>query len=473
MAVMVAALVSMVTAGLTLMNWRYGLFAVVGVGVLQDILRKLAPGAPAYFIIWSLALFLMVGAVALFRNRMGRFGTLSLGNGTLRLFWWLYLALIGFQAANSLARWQSPLVTGLGLVFYLGPIFALLLAVGYCRSSDALDRFVKLYLWIMVPAGLSVYLSVFVTDDLAILRDVGTFAGNQLLIYDVGTVLSSFSGVFRTGEIATWHAAMACCFLVVMGVRSKSTPFRVLAAVLVILLMGAIVLTGRRKMLLSVLIFGAVFIAFILFYLQHAKRAGMLFLVLGGIAFLSFPFFESGRTTGLYVERTVTVVEEIDDRLLLSWRLLNSAASRSEGIGLGIGVASLGARFVGGGGASSVGGSSEAGTGFLVVELGLWGAAIVVTLAVVFWMTVLRHLRALAKLNTDAFLMGAALTAIMVANIASFVISSLLFSDPFIQVMSGFMLGLLVAIIDAGRRAQRSLKSPAVEWQVPMRQAAA
>ena len=44
--------------------------AVLVIGVLQDVFRKLTPGVPAYYLVWGTATFGMVVAVA-YRQRGG------------------------------------------------------------------------------------------------------------------------------------------------------------------------------------------------------------------------------------------------------------------------------------------------------------------------------------------------------------------------------------------------------------------
>ena len=57
MAYFLTALVLLPALAATLSNWRYGLFACVLVAILQDPLRKLAPGEPVYYILLTGVVF--------------------------------------------------------------------------------------------------------------------------------------------------------------------------------------------------------------------------------------------------------------------------------------------------------------------------------------------------------------------------------------------------------------------------------
>ena len=104
------------------------------------------------------------------------------------------------------------MVPALGLIFYLGPVAALLLGVA-CPVGAADRDILMVYALVMAPAALTVYLSVEYSDQWPVLQDIGVFVGRQMIIYDVGAALESHPGVFRVGEIAAWHAATAATFL--------------------------------------------------------------------------------------------------------------------------------------------------------------------------------------------------------------------------------------------------------------------
>ena len=75
-----AVLITVVVSLLALHDWRKGLLAVILVGVLQDVLRKLTTGVPTYFIVWSMAVYLMVAAIAFARRSLPPLGTIYLGD---------------------------------------------------------------------------------------------------------------------------------------------------------------------------------------------------------------------------------------------------------------------------------------------------------------------------------------------------------------------------------------------------------
>ena len=131
------------------------------------------------------------------------------------------------------------------------------MGVAYANSERRITTYLTAYVLIMVPAALTVYLSLEYSDQWPILRDIGSFVGGELIIYDQGAALESYAGIFRTGEIAAWHAATAAAFLIMLATRNPSLAFRIVAGLVVVALVGTIILTGRRKMLMALTIFVA------------------------------------------------------------------------------------------------------------------------------------------------------------------------------------------------------------------------
>ena len=249
--------VSVVYAAVALVNWRYGILGLFAIAVLQDIFRKLTPGAPPSFILWSGAMFALLLIIAYLKGAIRGLRPIYLADHRLSLAWTLFFLVVLLQAMHSFLRWGNPMVSLLGIAFYLGPIAALLMGLAYARSQRWIERFLIGYVLIIAPAALSTYLSLHFSEQWAILRDIGTFTGTHLIIYDQGTIMFSHPGVFRVGELAGWHAMTSIAFLSVLAIRRRSFFLRLLIGILVIALVGAIMLTGRRKMLMTVLIFFA------------------------------------------------------------------------------------------------------------------------------------------------------------------------------------------------------------------------
>ena len=432
--------------GITLSNWRYGLLAVIPIGVLQDVLRKLTPGVPAYYILWSAALFALVVGTALSTSSL-RVRLLWLDDQRLKKAFNLFFLVILLQVGNALIRWGNPAVPVFGLVFYFGPFVALLAVIVFAQHPVWIQRFIRVYLCVMVPACLTVYLSKWFQGSVPIFKELGEFTGQRLMIYDVGSVLYSYSGLFRVGEIAAFHAATCAALLTILILKKNQlTGARVLYSILVALLIGAIILTGRRKMLMVLSIFWVVQM-FLLAYPRYGmSRFTLSLLFLGLIISAGIGMFDQGESS-LYLQRGKTVFSSVQGRAETAFSLFTSALSRSDGIGLGAGIASQGARYAGINNSRAVGGSSESGIGLLAVELGIPGILVIGWLLYCMGTFLWRKLQFIAHVHQELYLYSASFSALLIANLAAFSVATQLYGDFFVLIILGAIGGMLYALI--------------------------
>src|SRR5262245_1572532 len=103
-------------------DWRRWLFVAVPVAILQDPLRKLTPGQPVSFVllVGAVVCVAMVAAaaksgVSLQPNRIREW------NRYLAVPFGLFIAVLLFQALNSLYRFGSVSLPIIGLMNYLTP----------------------------------------------------------------------------------------------------------------------------------------------------------------------------------------------------------------------------------------------------------------------------------------------------------------------------------------------------------------
>ena len=451
---LIALLITVLVAFVTLNNWRYGLLCIIAIGVLQDVLRKLTPDVPSYYIVWSMVIFGGVALVAVSRNAVGSLRVLWFGDRKLKGAFYLYFLVISLHLVHSFIRWGEPVIPVFGLIFYFGPILALLVVQAFAREQRWMARFINTYLIVMVPVCLTVYLSPAFKESIPILRDVGSFLGRELIIYDVGTILYSYPGLLRVGELAAFHAATCTALLASLLYHRNVTLFRRIAYIaLMVALVGAIVLTGRRKMLMALSIF-----LVLQFFLLNVLRSGvtrrlLLVLLLGSSAAAGFGFMSQGESSSLYLERGATVFGDVGQRADMSVMLFQSAMGRSSWLGLGAGTASQGMRYSGADMSLYVGGSNESGIGYLAVELGLPGvlaiAWLIFNLARVLW----RQLQRVARINDSNLVEAVSYTALLVANMATFATATQLYGDYFVLIILGvFAGGLYGAIYDARKK---------------------
>lgn len=451
-----AILISVIVLAITMQNWRYGLLAVIPIGVLQDVLRKMTPDAPAYYIVWSSAIFFIVVFVALSRHSFG-IRSIWLGDRQLKGAFYLFFLLVLIQLAHSLFRWGQPAIPLFGAIFYFGPIVALVLMIAFARQTVWIKRFINIYLWTMIPACLSVYLSLLFKDSIPILRDVGSFSGQELIIFDVGAALYSYPGLFRVGEIAAFHAATCVAFLSIFMMKKRQQfLYKLGLGVLILLLVGAIVLTGRRKMLMALSIFWVLQFFLMSVLSKGQSRMAVSVLVMGLLFSVGVGFFGTGESS-LYLERGGSVFSSVDERGSTAIMLFESAINRSDGIGLGAGIASQGSRFAGIDNSKYVGGSSEAGIGFLIIELGIPGIIIVGWLGFNIIRVLMIRLKFVAKVDYDLLLYAVSFAALLAANALTFMVATQLYGDYFVLIILGVIAGMLYATIYQAMRIKAAL----------------
>jgi hypothetical protein len=420
---------------------------------LQDVFRKLTPGIPAAYVLWSFLVFALVGGLALLQGRFGRIKSLYLGSRRLRTAWIMFAVVVLVQAAHALLRWGHPAMPLLGLIFYFGPIAALLLAERFARAERDMKAWLKAYVALMVPVVLTVYLSLWFGDSIAVLSEIGSFVGRQLLIYDVGTVLASHSGLLRVGEIAAWHGATAVAFLSILATVNKSLAMKIGAGILIVLLIGAIILTGRRKMLVAIAIFFAVQWALLAIYRRGAVKQAVTVALVALVGWFALAVMDPALEAGAYLTRGASVFGDVGERSATAFDLYRSALVRSKGIGLGAGTTAQGTQFIGG---SVAGGAAEAGLGKIVVELGPLGGVVVLWLLYNLATRFGQLLRILARVDDRLLYYAASFGALLIANMATFAVATQVFGDPFILINLGMIAGFLFAVSGAGLMAQRA-----------------
>ncbi len=447
------ALTTAITASMILSNWRKALPLLFLIGVLQDVFRKLTPGTPAVYIVWIGAMFALVALVAYTRGAMYGLRPLYLHDSSLRTAWGLFISIVVLQALHTLARGGGLAMSVLGLAFYLGPVVGLLIGFAYARSEAWILRLLTGYVMIMAPAALTVYLAAEFGNQWPVLRDVGAMTGTHVLISGFGQPLESYSGLFRVGELAAWHAATSIAFLTILVMRRPRLVWIIGAGLLAALLVGAIILTGRRKMLMALAIFFAFQWVLLVVLRQGLIRRNKILLVIAISGVMGFGLLgheDDGTVRSYYVERGESVFISTDDRLAMTLGLVEWAWRTSGILGKGAGVAGQGARYAGERPEDVNVGATEVGLGLILVELGLPG------LLVILWLTLLLVRRLwwglwiLAGVNPSLPTYAVSFLALLVANAATFGTATQLYSDYVVLITLGLIAGMLFAVVYAG-----------------------
>jgi len=436
-----------------LQNWQRGIFLAVVVAFLQDPLRKLVVGQPAYFILFTGVVFgaAMLGALI---AKVPLWPSMVVG---WRRFigppFQIFVLIVVLQAVHSLLRFGNPMVSMLGIISYLMPFAALALAHAFAATggSRRVHALLLLYAVLAILALLTIYLEA-TGINLAIFGEVG----GGILLYDktVG-LLTAHSGIFRASEIAAWHAAACSCVIVIlMTYRKLDVPRIVLAAAIVCTLVALGMLTGRRKFVVMIAIFGAAYIGLMGVYLQRVRSIAIPAVVVGVVAYFLIGFqsepdvevvVRNTQAYDAYVRRTTGVFGDIQARFEeLGLAPIMWAYNEFGLLGGGAGIGTQGVQKI-----TEVGGNvgaAEGGLGKIMVELGLPGLLAAVALGLAFGRHIWRLLQEVAKQSQRHFRLASGLVALLIANVASFSIATQAFGDVFILMFLGISLGTLLAI---------------------------
>lgn len=430
-----------------LMDWRRGLLICLAVGFLQDPLRKVIPGEPIYLTV------LVVGfAGVVFIGAVGQLKRIHLAPvfsnnrnilGPLRIF----IALVLLQALMALARFGSPVIAGIGILAYLSPIPALWLAYHYVRDTRDIERFIKYYIAITTGVSLGIYLSL-TGYDWDIFRQVG--AG--LNIYDryQQLYIEAHTGFMRSPEIAAWHLGTGACLLFILALVSRTTSWRLWAPPLMLFLIGTGMLTGRRKMLIIVVAFLALYGLLLGYFRHQTVRRGIgslvgVVLVLGVVIPVVAPP-QSWADVLPYLQRGGSVFGDAAERFNeLGIGSIFKGLQSGGFFGLGAGIGSQGAQHFGVS-FRTVGWASEGGLGKIAVELGVPG------LVVFFWLLyegarhVWRIMVMAQRHDPQLAAISFGLVTLLVVNLPVFVAASQIYGDPFVLLFLGWCLGFVLAV---------------------------
>jgi len=276
-----------------------------------------------------------------------------------------------------------------------------------------------------------------------ILRQVGP----GLVIYDLGTVIEAHSGFLRSPELAAWHSSVGICIAIVLAVSATRRKTWVLASLVVLMLLGAGLLTGRRKMLMIVLLFLIIYGALLLLFRRGMARLSVIITVAAAVGTWLVLEFQATADTeyDLYIRRGATVLEAAPPRVSQFGMMSVVYAIQRYGLfGIGAGTGSQGAQHFGGG-SNLAGGQIEGGLGKIVTELGLAGLVLFLWLLVSLARRIWCLLQIADKDSYVMFSLVAGLVAFIVANLPAYMIAAQAYGDPFVLLILGILLGFVLS----------------------------
>lgn len=467
----------MIASLLSLLDWRKGLVMCVVVGIAQDPLRKLAPNQPVYYVVLVCVIFAAAWVrAALLKVPLGPSAIHGWRKGGLAAPATVFFALVSAQALHSYVRYGSAVMTFTGLLVWLAPVPAVMLAYQFATRAglQRVRSWMKFYV-VVAMLGLSgVYLE-YIGFESALLGEIG--AGQ--LIFDVGTVLKAHSGFFRASEIAAWHTAAVACFIFILAIGKRFTLSKWVFAVAVIaVLVGLGILTGRRKMLVEITVFLSTYFFFVAWLERGAGRLAALVLAMGVVGYIGIVGFvapdlvqesyskragiERGERLQGYVIRGQSVFVDLPSRVnALGVQPVSWALDSFGLMGAGLGTGSQGAAFEVALRHGIDRGPAEGGLGKITMELGLPG------LFIVGWLVwaLGRHLKSelipLNRMSPHHARIAFGFLAFLVANAANFSVATQAYSDPFALLILGWCLGFLLAIPVLAARSMEAARQAA------------
>ena len=435
-------------------------------GLVQDPLRKMVTGQPVVLTGLLAVAFAIACAAALASGVRLAPNAIRGWREQLSAPFLTFIFLLVCQAVHSALRWGNPALLVLGGLFYLAPIVAF--TFGYQLSRRIGTAGVYRWMGFYVAFSLVWFIGIYLNAIGVPWRVLGEVGVGQI-IYDVGAPTKANAGFYRAAEIAAWHVATASCFLyMVLNGRKLSATKIALVVVVVLFLLGVGVATGRRKMLVQVVIFASTYLFLITWFVRGKARLGILALLLGGFLFgavltavgpdgrdgsFDAPSSSNQSASGgqkdqfdAWRVRGLTVFKDIPDRFLaLGYLPVVSAVSDYGLFGAGLGYGAQGAQHYGAGFAA-VRGSSEGGLGKLALDLGLPGLAAFMWLCYAMAKMIWRRLHALGRGSPVHARLAFGFAGILVANVATFSVATQAFGDVLILLMLGWMVGFLLAL---------------------------
>jgi hypothetical protein len=432
---------------LCLRNLPNGLSQCLLFGFLQDPVRKMTPNQPV-------ALTMLVGvfvAVTYFGAKMqGRLLPLRAiheWDTSLKKPLALFIFIVLMQCVVAFANTYSFILPFIGLIAYLTPLPAGMLAYSYAANGHDISKFLRFYVVVATLMVSGIYLSWF-GFEWELLKTVG----EPLVVYMAKGTVALPSGFCRAPEIAAWHAGAACCFVIILVFSSPSRTFKIVAPFLVAYLIGAIFMTGRRKMLVEVVMFIPLFWLLISYFQRGGIKMAVAVVIISTMTITALSevgvFKEMTASTigSLLITRGNSVQGEAVDRLQNA--TVNSfewVIERNGLLGSGAGTGSQGAQHFGGGN-RIVGYAAEGGLGKILAELGLHGL-----LAFLFLLYGIgRYLwRVMTTLSSEGDQLQARLfsgmAAFVLTNLGVYTIAHQAYGDVFVLLIIGWLMGFILA----------------------------
>jgi hypothetical protein len=442
MSLMYLPLIGLVGAGclLSLHDWRKGLWLCIIVALVQDPIRKVMPGTPIYLTVSFVPVyFCMFLGLPQQKTVLREF--LSDFPGLKVPIVLLSIALF-FSFAQTLTYGMRALpLACLGLFSYLACFPAVLLGYKYLRGDwNALDRllagFVLLTAIMLIGVPLERYEYQFSLPWLGtIAMKKSWYRWYAVPTSESGGYVRMISGFYRSPEIMGWHAMTMVLFSIYLMLRRSN--WILLWGLTATWGMYGVLLSGRRKMFLMILVFMAAFI----FNFRSWRRMSWwlpamacLVAVSGGVFYFVDEHYLAAAESGLHNAGATAFEKGLLGPLELAWMV--------GPFGFGVGTKSQGSQHL-----SFVPETPlfEGGFERILVEIGIVGTLAAVMVVAAAMRATTSCLR-VSRSHAGSALVGVALFSLICANLAAFVVTFQIFGDPFVIILIGFIGGIQLSL---------------------------
>jgi len=414
-------------------DWRWGLVTILAVGLLQDPMRKIVPGAPIMYTVAFTPIY--ASCILSFFGRRQRETNLLNWFPNVRLPAALFSMALFVSLLQTFSYGPIAYIPGLiGAFSYFCIVPAILLGFFYPRvRADEFDRIMLVYC--LATAVMLIGVALEQAGYKYSVPGLKPMQERALNIRWVGEyVVPMYSGFFRSSEIMGWHAAtmtMLCVYFVL-----RQPKFTLFWLPLVGWGVYCVIVSGRRKMFIALIAYLAV-----LLYAERGKIRPRLIAVtvLGAMMILPVLYFFVSE------EHFATLQSGIEDaggRAAVTG--LSGPLWLWEQVGLfgfGVGTKTQGTQHFQ---LQVRTPNCEGGFEKVFIELGILGVLCFLALLVVLALNVQKCM-ARSLRTPDQLSLSVPLGAMLVANALMFLVSFQIFGDPFILVLLGLLVGVVLS----------------------------
>jgi hypothetical protein len=425
---------------LSMFQWRQGLFLLLLVGALQELVRKALPGAPFWITFSVMPIWMGIVFDAHIKGdlRWGEMG-IRLPRLTGSLHWLGFTLVLPFLLIMiySTTSWMAGIF---GLLSVLLVFSGVILGYQYGRGATGPERWMQVYVWIVALMLTGTYLERILGNG-ALRGLLGSQAmGMDWYTHRMGMIaVHMLAGFYRSPDVMGWHAAtmmMFCVLLSLFHVRRMRFGYIALAGWAAI----AILMSGRRKMLAMVVVFLVVLLLRILRRSDIKLLFRAILFSLGALLIAGILLRRSGFRQD-EVAFYFSFFGEALDRFYEHAIRRSIGAVRQYGFfGRGLGASYNGLRYLG---IQVPRIWHEAGLGKMLGEIGVPGTLAVFGVAWAFAKEVRRILLGL-RFYPHRFLYYG-IWAILIGNLAQALVSAHIYSDPLVVLIMTLLVGMLLS----------------------------